>query len=114
MPAFICTACGSQFAPSEAPPERCPVCEDGRQYVPASGQGWTTLEAMRLRHTNGFRRHAPDLYGIGTFPDFAIAQRALLVRTPAGNLLWDCVALLDEATVDLVRAVGTSEWSSAR
>ncbi len=33
----------------------------------------------------------PDLYAIGTTPEFGIGQRALLVRTPHGNLLWDRV-----------------------
>ncbi len=28
-------------------------------------------------------------------PDFAINQRALLLRTPHGNVFWDCIALLD-------------------
>jgi DNA-directed RNA polymerase subunit RPC12/RpoP len=52
MPAFICTACGAQFAPSEAPPARCPICEDERQYVPPRGQTWTTLPALAAAHFN--------------------------------------------------------------
>src|SRR5205823_13651951 len=36
----------------------------------------------------------------------AIGQRALLIRTRAGNLLWDCVGLLDDATVGAVRERG--------
>ena len=28
------------------------------------------------------------------------------MRTPAGNVLWDCIALLDDATLDIVRALG--------
>ena len=39
-------------------------------------------------------------------PAVAINQRAFLVETPAGNLLWDCVALLDDATEALVGAMG--------
>jgi len=31
---------------------------------------------------------------------------ALLVSTEEGNLLWDCIALLDAATVDIVKALG--------
>jgi hypothetical protein len=38
----------------------------------------------------------PDLIGIGTTPAFAIAQRALLLRRPEGNILWDCVTFLDD------------------
>jgi len=39
-------------------------------------------------------------------PSFAIGQRALLVRTPAGNVLWDCTGLLDGAVVEAVQAMG--------
>ena len=106
MPAFICATCGVQYPPSETPPESCPVCADERQFLPQSGQHWTTLETMQATHCNAWRRHEPDLFGIGTMPAFAIGQRALLVRTPAGNVLWDCITLIDEATVALVRALG--------
>jgi hypothetical protein len=44
--------------------------------------------------------------GIGTTPEFAIGQRALLLQRPQGNLLWDCIALLDQATIDVVTALG--------
>lgn len=106
MPAFLCVTCGTQFPDAAAPPDACPICADPRQYVGPGGQRWTTLEALRLTHRNAFQRLEPALYGIGTVPQFAIGQRALLVRTPAGNVLWDCIALLDDATVDIVRALG--------
>jgi hypothetical protein len=44
--------------------------------------------------------------GIGTEPRFAIGQRALLVQTPSGNVLWDCISLIDEATIQIVKALG--------
>lgn len=106
MPLFICTACGTQYPPSDAPPASCPICEDARQFTPVTGQAWTTLERLRLTHVNAFRRYEPGLLGIGTFPHFAIGQRALLLRTPAGNVLWDCISLLDDATVEIVKALG--------
>lgn len=106
MPAFICTACGMQYAPSEAPPAQCRVCEDERQFTPPGGQGWTTLEQLAVRHCNAFRQHEPGLVGIGTQPAFAIGQRALLVCTPHGNVLWDCISLIDEATVTLIKGLG--------
>ncbi|AHG92499.1 beta-lactamase domain protein (plasmid) [Gemmatirosa kalamazoonensis] len=106
MTHYICATCGTQHAASDAPPPRCAVCDDERQWVPASGQRWTTLDALRRAHRNAFRQEEPALLGIGTEPSFAIGQRALLVRTPEGNVLWDCVALLDDATVDIVRALG--------
>ncbi|HEX5829873.1 MAG TPA: hypothetical protein VFY16_02755 [Gemmatimonadaceae bacterium] len=106
MPHYICVTCGTQFSESPAPPPACPICGDERQYVPPSGQGWTTLPALRSAYRTAIRLVAPDLYGIGVEPRFAIGQRALLVRTPQGNMLWDCVALLEDSTVDIVRALG--------
>jgi hypothetical protein len=106
MPAFICTACGTQDAPSEIPPAQCRVCEDERQFTPPGGQSWTTLERLRVSHLNAFRQHEPGLIGIGTQPTFAIGQRALLVCTPHGNVLWDCISLIDDATVTLIKGLG--------
>ncbi len=74
--------------------------------MPPAGQSWTTLEALTQRHFNCYRQHEPGLIGVGTEPKFAIGQRALIVRTPAGNLLWDCIALLDAATVEIVQGLG--------
>jgi hypothetical protein len=103
---FICAACGTQFAPSEVAPPSCPICQDDRQFVPADGQRWTTLEALGNSHVNAYREYEPGLIGIGTYPRFAIGQRALLVCTPHGNVLWDCIALLDRATVTLINGLG--------
>jgi glyoxylase-like metal-dependent hydrolase (beta-lactamase superfamily II) len=104
--AFICAACGTQFSPSGEPPASCPICLDERQFVPPSGQRWTTLEALARSHRNAFQRTEPNLFGVGTEPTFAIGQRALVVETSEGNVLWDCIALLDDATRDVVRALG--------
>src|SRR5471032_1092998 len=106
MPAFICNACGTQYQPSEASPAECPICTDDRQFVPESGQAWTTLEKLRSTHSNKFRRLASGLTTIETTPAFGIGQRAFLVRTPGGNVLWDCIALIDEATIDLINGAG--------
>jgi glyoxylase-like metal-dependent hydrolase (beta-lactamase superfamily II) len=46
------------------------------------------------------------LIGIGIEPQFAIGQRALFLRRPKGNILWDCIPLLDEAVVEAVTAMG--------
>ena len=96
MPAFICTACGTQYPPSEALPGACLICTDERQFVPASGQSWTTLEGLRNAHSNKFRRLATGLTTIETTPAFGIGQRAIFARTPGGNVLWDCLALIDD------------------
>jgi len=107
MPAFICSTCGVQAAPSERAPEHCPICEDERQYVGWHGQQWTALPEMAANGgRNELRDEEPGLVSIGTTPSFAIGQRALLVRTPAGNVLWDCISYLDAATVTAINALG--------
>ena len=106
MPVFMCNTCGTQFNPADKPPANCPICDDERQFVPPAGQAWTTHEALAKRSYNGWRELEPDLFSITTFPAFGIGQRAQLLRTPAGNILWDCIALRDPATVALVKALG--------
>jgi glyoxylase-like metal-dependent hydrolase (beta-lactamase superfamily II) len=107
----ICVTCGTQFARSEAPPERCPICEDERQFVGWAGQEWTTLEELRARHRLALQDEGDGLLGIGTEPKFAIGQRALLVPAevrdrPGQNVLWDCISLIDQAAVRTVEGQG--------
>lgn len=99
-------ACGTSYPEAAAPPARCAICTDERQYVPAQGQAWTGAAALAGSHANAWRRPELDLYELETQPAFAIGQRAFLIRTPAGNILWDCVALLDKATRGIVAALG--------
>lgn len=105
--AFICITCGTQFAPAASVPPLCPICCDERQYVGHGGQQWATLEEMRGGEwKNAIREQESRLIGIGTEPKFGIGQRALLVQYPGGNVLWDCVSLLDDSTVKSVRDLG--------
>jgi glyoxylase-like metal-dependent hydrolase (beta-lactamase superfamily II) len=106
MPNYICKTCGTQFQESAGPPERCLICADERQYIAWGGQQWATLEDLRREHHNVIKTLESSLTGIGTHPDFAIAQRALLVQAPQGNILWDCISLIDEPTIAVVRALG--------
>ena len=103
---YMCQTCGTQFPPAAHPPQICPICEDERQYVGWQGQQWTTLEALQQNHHNVIRSVEPGLTGIGTSPSFSIGQRALLVQNPGGNVLWDCISLIDEATIAAVNALG--------
>jgi hypothetical protein len=106
MTISICTACGTSCPDAADPPAECTICRDERQYVPASGQGWTTREALAGQHRNAWRLHEPGLLSVETVPKFGIGQRAFLLRTSESNVLWDCIALLDPATKELVQALG--------
>lgn len=109
MPNFICLTCGAQHAASDDPPQHCIICDDERQYIGWGGQQWTTLESMRDGgHHNRIQevRGEPGLWSIDTRPRVAIGQRALLVTTPDGNFLWDCITYLDDATIERVGELG--------
>jgi glyoxylase-like metal-dependent hydrolase (beta-lactamase superfamily II) len=100
--AFICETCGTQFPDTQAPPPSCPICLDERQYVGYGGQTWTALELLGRSHRTRVEEAEPELVGIGVEPRFAIGQRALLVD----GLMWDCVPLVDGASVRAVEAAG--------
>ena len=106
MEKFICVQCGTQFAETAVPPLRCRICQDERQFVRHTGQEWTTLTQLRTDHRNRFENESSHLLGIGTEPEFAIGQRALLLQSGGGNLLWDCITLLDDQTAAEIHARG--------
>ncbi|GAA1293609.1 hypothetical protein Psi02_42890 [Planotetraspora silvatica] len=100
----ICLTCGVQYAGSR---EDCPICQDERQYVGWDGQRWTSLDALRRAgHRALIEEEGPGVVGVGTAPATGIGQRALLVRTPAGNVLWDMVTYLDDDVIRQVRDLG--------
>ncbi len=106
---FICRQCGTQFADREAPPAGCPICQDDRQYVRWDGQDWLTLADLQKTHTVRVADEADGVTGFGATPAFAINQRALLLQSPAGNVLWDCISLItDEALAEVRKRGGLS------
>jgi hypothetical protein len=104
--AFICITCGTQFPPAASAPAECPVCSDSRQYVGLDGQQWTTLDALRDTHRNVMLAEESSVHSIHTQPGFAIGQRAFLIATPQGNVLWDCITLLDPPVIEAVGRLG--------
>jgi hypothetical protein len=102
----ICVTCGTQYPTSDEPPANCPVCEDERQYVGPLGQKWVSLDGLQKTHRNVFFQEGEKLWGIHTQPNFAIGQRALLLQTDSGGILWDCLSLIDASTVELVKTLG--------
>jgi hypothetical protein len=103
---FICTTCGTQYPAAADPPPACRICLDERQYIGLQGQQWTTLDEIRRTHHNDLIPLEPGLTAILTKPQFAIGQRAMLIESPGGNILWDCIALLDDATIRAIRDRG--------
>lgn len=105
MTTWLCKACATQYGPSEQPPGACAICEDPRQYIPAEGQEWLRWDAF-VSDYRGVIRDDNGILGIGCFPEFAIGQRALLVKSNAGNVLWDCIPYLDDSVVQRINNEG--------
>lgn len=106
MPLFLCSTCGTQYPDAPAPPDTCVICAEERQYIGWQGQQWTTLDQLLTTHKARVEPEGPGLTGIGATPDFAIAQRALHLATASGGFLWDCQAVIDDATVTALRELG--------
>jgi Metallo-beta-lactamase superfamily len=110
---LICSACATQFDSTDPGAlTSCHICNDPRQYVPPSGQTFTTLRAIKAStspyHTN---KHVPfpcddRFISITTEPKIGIGQRAILIRTPAGNVLWDCIPYLSADTISYISSLG--------
>lgn len=106
---LVCNTCGTQFPTADRNEVKtCKICDDPRQYTPPSGQSFTTLKDLRSKHKNEFHPYGRDdrLTFIVSSPKIAIGQRAFLIKTPAGNIMWDCVTLLDEDTIAHINSLG--------
>ena len=107
MTTWICATCAVEHPDTERPPKVCRICTDERQYVRPAGQRWTTLADLRAAgHRVSVADVEPDLHGVTVEPQVGIGQRALLLRTPDGNLLWDPTGYIDDAAVDRINDLG--------
>ncbi|KAL4949730.1 beta-lactamase-like protein [Aspergillus filifer] len=114
---ILCSTCGTQF-PTTTVPSNCKICDDPRQFVPLTGQAWTTLSTLWTppeKYKNIFTPdpvHGERLISIHTEPRVAIGQRAYLCRTQTSsgskpfNVLWDCIAFIDDDTINKVNELG--------
>lgn len=101
---WLCRTCGVEH---DATPDVCAICADERQWVPADGQQWATLDeliAEGVRSTVAVLE--PGLIGIGGTPPLGIGQLGKLVCTAGGNVLWDPSGFLDDAAVAAVTEHG--------
>lgn len=107
---LICTACGTQFDTDDRHIiTRCRICDDPRQFVPQTGQAFTTLAELKAKgHRNDRVPLEEDdrFWSIATEPKVAIGQRAILIKTPQGNILWDCITFLDDETIEWINSLG--------
>ncbi|MEU3270198.1 hydrolase [Saccharomonospora sp. NPDC006951] len=104
MSFWICRTCAVEHAEASG---TCAICADERQWVPSTGQQWTTLAELadEGRRTE-ITQLEPGLSAITSNPHVGIGQYAKLLTTPAGSLLWDPIGFLDKAAVDAILELG--------
>lgn len=102
---FICETCGTQYGQIAAPPDRCMICEDERQYVGWDGQRWTSHKSLQQRLSIRIEPYR-GMMALTTQPAFAIGQRALLLPTAAGNVLWEALPVVTDDAVARIREAG--------
>lgn len=102
----ICATCGTRYASAKTATDTCPICEDDRQYVGDNGQVWLSYKEVAKGKSIRFAELQPNLYELKLTPAFAIGQKAHLVLSKSGNVLWDCIPFLDEPTVTYIRSLG--------
>lgn len=104
MDFWICRTCAVEHADR---PETCAICADERQWVPATGQHWTTLDELTATgHRTEVVELEPNLLGITSAPTVGIGQQTKLLATPEGCLLWDPIGFVDNAAVRRIRELG--------
>lgn len=103
---YICAACGTQYPGGPVEPAQCPICQDARQFVPVSGQAWVTPADLSARLEIVWNHEEPAVQSLILEPHFAIGQRAFLIETDQGNILWDCIGLVDDNAIASVRSRG--------
>ena len=102
----ICETCGTQYGEEQQLSAGCPICNDDRQYIGDNGQHWTTMDQLQKDHSVKITQINNRLYSLKAEPAFALGQRAFLVLSPNGNVLWDCIPFLDEATIRFINSLG--------
>lgn len=101
---WLCRTCAVEHTTTA---EVCAICADERQWIPRSGQQWTTVdelsaEGMRI----ALSPLEANLVAVEAVPAFGIGQHSKLVCGPDGNVLWDPSGFVDENGVAAVAARG--------
>ena len=104
--AFICVTCGTQYPPNASEPcalpdlrGRPPVRQSQRPAMDDTGRA--ARDAHQPLHAT---RAAPHRHHHGA--EFRHRASRVSIETDAGNVLWDCLAHLDDASIAEIRRRG--------
>ena len=100
--ANICKTCGTRYSPEIFNERECPVCLDDRQYLKEYGQKWISYHSLKQNHRVVINQLDENVFELTMQPSFAIGQKAHLLLTDFGNILWDCIPLFDETSASFI------------
>lgn len=100
-----CATCGVERA--EPLPEVCPICADERQFVPTTGQRWTSPAQSRAAGAGlEFSEREPDVLMIEQKHCPGIRQRPAVIRTEHGNVMVEVPNYISDEAVAAIRGWG--------
>ena len=81
---LICSTCGTQYAGTDH--HICFICSDERQYIPPTGQAWTSHRRLLQDHQVAILQLEKNLYQLTVSPAFGIGQRQGQVTVEGAQL----------------------------
>jgi len=100
-----CATCGVER--DDPLPDVCPICADERQFVPTSGQRWTTpADSLAAGARIEFTELETDVVGLVQRACPGIGQKPALIRTEYGNVLVEVPNVISDEAVAAVRGWG--------
>jgi glyoxylase-like metal-dependent hydrolase (beta-lactamase superfamily II) len=103
---IICSTCGTHYSPVKSLPALCLICADDRQYIGHQGQQWISWQELTPNRSIRFQQLDDRVYDLRLSPNFAIGQKAHLILSKSGNILWDCLPFIDEPAVAYIQSKG--------
>lgn len=101
----LCQTCAVEYLPQL--PDVCPICADERQWVPATGQAWTTLPELAERGQRlRWEEREAGRSAVTADPEIGIGQSMQVISGPEGVVMWDPTGYLNDATVERIRDLG--------
>ena len=100
--AFICVTCGTQYPPSEQPPDRCEICLDERQFVNPRGQTWTSANIKLLWWVGLLCIFTPLLWPV----TYTLQGLALAIDLPAGERSFSfSIGVSSQAVYEIMKGI---------
>ncbi len=112
LPAFVCVNCG-YWQRHFGPPPSCPLCLDARHVVPQNGWRFLDLDTAQRAFPCHWEELEPGAWRFWNDPVEGIGPSSILLRTPAGNVMFEGCSVFSEAALTDLAALGGVQVLSA-